>query len=81
VAQGQSFLLRTATLPSKGSEGVNEETKYLTREFAAHRLAEDMETIHFAGVAETVENVRAKEISPVEIVEAHLLRVETLQPS
>lgn len=74
------FCWRTATLPSKGSEGVNEETKYLTREFAAHRLAEDMETIHFAGVAETVENVRAKEISPVEIVEAHLLRVETLQP-
>jgi Asp-tRNA(Asn)/Glu-tRNA(Gln) amidotransferase A subunit family amidase len=53
----------------------------LTREFTAHRLAEDMdEAIYFAGIVETVEDVRAKKISPVEIVEAHLRRVETLQP-
>ncbi|MDP9340248.1 MAG: amidase, partial [Acidobacteriota bacterium] len=39
-----------------------------------------MENICFGGIAEMVDRVRAKKISPVEIVEAHLKRIESLQP-
>lgn len=39
-----------------------------------------MDEICFAGIAELAESVRRKKISPVEIVEAHLARIERLQP-
>jgi len=39
-----------------------------------------MDKICFAGIAEIVESVRSKKISPVEIVAAHLERIEKLQP-
>jgi Asp-tRNA(Asn)/Glu-tRNA(Gln) amidotransferase A subunit family amidase len=39
-----------------------------------------MDKVYFAGIAEIVERVRRKQISPVEIVEAHLARIEKLQP-
>jgi Asp-tRNA(Asn)/Glu-tRNA(Gln) amidotransferase A subunit family amidase len=38
-----------------------------------------MDKIYFAGIAEIAESVRLKKISPVEIVEAHLERIEKLQ--
>jgi Asp-tRNA(Asn)/Glu-tRNA(Gln) amidotransferase A subunit family amidase len=39
-----------------------------------------MDKVYFAGIAEIVERVRRKQISPVEIVEAHLARIEQLHP-
>jgi Asp-tRNA(Asn)/Glu-tRNA(Gln) amidotransferase A subunit family amidase len=39
-----------------------------------------MDKVYFAGISEIVEQVRRKQISPVEIVEAHLARIEELQP-
>ena len=38
-----------------------------------------MKTFHYASVAEITESVRSKKLSPVEIVNAHLKRVEALQ--
>ena len=38
-----------------------------------------MDKICFAGIAEIVESVRSKKLSPVELVEAHLARIEKLQ--
>ena len=37
-----------------------------------------MKTFHYASIAEITESVRSKRLSPVEIVSAHLKRVETL---
>src|SRR5713226_5920344 len=37
-----------------------------------------MKTFHYASIAEITESVRSKKLSPVEIVSAHLKRVETL---
>lgn len=39
-----------------------------------------MDSIYFAGISETVGKIRRREISPVEIVDAHLERIEKLQP-
>ena len=39
-----------------------------------------MNSIYFAGVAEVVNKIRTKEISPREIIDAHLARIEKLQP-
>jgi Asp-tRNA(Asn)/Glu-tRNA(Gln) amidotransferase A subunit family amidase len=39
-----------------------------------------MDKICFAGIAEIVESVRSKKLSPVELVEAHLDRIEKSQP-
>jgi len=39
-----------------------------------------MDSIHFAGIAEVVGKIRTKEISPREIIDAHLARIEKLQP-
>jgi Asp-tRNA(Asn)/Glu-tRNA(Gln) amidotransferase A subunit family amidase len=39
-----------------------------------------MDKVYFAGISEIVEQVRRKQISPVEIVEAHLAQIEELQP-
>ena len=38
-----------------------------------------MKTFHYASIAEITENVRSQKISPVEVVAAHLKRVEALQ--
>jgi Asp-tRNA(Asn)/Glu-tRNA(Gln) amidotransferase A subunit family amidase len=39
-----------------------------------------MKTLHYATVAEIAENIRAKKLSPVEIVAEHLERIEEVQP-
>jgi len=39
-----------------------------------------MKALHYASIAEICENVRTKKVSAVEIVEAHLERIKTLQP-
>src|ERR1700722_13866973 len=39
-----------------------------------------MDSIYFDGIAEVVGKIRSKEISPREVIEAHLSRVEKLQP-
>jgi Asp-tRNA(Asn)/Glu-tRNA(Gln) amidotransferase A subunit family amidase len=39
-----------------------------------------MDSIYFACIAEVVGKIRAKEISPREIIDAHLARIEKLQP-
>ena len=39
-----------------------------------------MKQLHYASIAEIRENVRKKNVSPVEVVAAHLERIETLQP-
>ena len=39
-----------------------------------------MDPIYFAGISETVEKIRRGEISPREIIDAHLERIEKLQP-
>jgi Asp-tRNA(Asn)/Glu-tRNA(Gln) amidotransferase A subunit family amidase len=39
-----------------------------------------MDSIYFAGIAEVAGKIRTKEISPREIVDAHLARIEKLQP-
>jgi Asp-tRNA(Asn)/Glu-tRNA(Gln) amidotransferase A subunit family amidase len=39
-----------------------------------------MDSIYSAGIAEVVSKIRTKEISPREIIDAHLARVEKLQP-
>ncbi len=39
-----------------------------------------MDSIYFAGIAEVVGKIRTKEISPCEIIDAHLARIEKLQP-
>src|SRR6202035_5907103 len=39
-----------------------------------------MDSIYFAGIAEVVGKIRRKEISPSEIIDAHLERIEKLQP-
>jgi Asp-tRNA(Asn)/Glu-tRNA(Gln) amidotransferase A subunit family amidase len=39
-----------------------------------------MDSIYFADIAEVVGKIRAKEISPREIIDAHLERIERLQP-
>jgi amidase len=39
-----------------------------------------MKSLHYASIAEISESLRAKKVSPVEIVEAHLDRIEELQP-
>ncbi|HSY31372.1 MAG TPA: amidase [Verrucomicrobiae bacterium] len=39
-----------------------------------------MDSIYFAGIAEVAGKIRAKEISPREIIDAHLARIEKLQP-
>ena len=39
-----------------------------------------MDKVYFVGIAEIVERVRRKQISPVEIIESHLARIEKLQP-
>src|SRR3984893_3177130 len=39
-----------------------------------------MDPIYFAGIAELVDNIRAKRISPVELVDVHLQRIQNLQP-
>jgi Asp-tRNA(Asn)/Glu-tRNA(Gln) amidotransferase A subunit family amidase len=40
----------------------------------------DTKALHYASIAEISESVRKKELSPVEIVAAHLDRIEALQP-
>src|SRR6202166_3484435 len=40
-----------------------------------------MNSIYFAGIAEVADKIRRKEISPREAIEAHLERIERLQPS
>jgi Asp-tRNA(Asn)/Glu-tRNA(Gln) amidotransferase A subunit family amidase len=39
-----------------------------------------MDPVYFGSIGEVVENARARKISPVEIVDAHLQRIESLQP-
>ncbi len=39
-----------------------------------------MKQLHYSSIAEIRESVATKKVSPVEIVEAHLERIETLQP-
>jgi Asp-tRNA(Asn)/Glu-tRNA(Gln) amidotransferase A subunit family amidase len=39
-----------------------------------------MKPLHYACIAEIRENVRTKQVSPVEVVAAHLERIETWQP-
>jgi len=39
-----------------------------------------MDSIFFAGIAEVAGKIRTKEISPREIIDAHLARIEKLQP-
>jgi Asp-tRNA(Asn)/Glu-tRNA(Gln) amidotransferase A subunit family amidase len=39
-----------------------------------------MNSIYFAGIGEVADKIRTKEISPREIIEAHLERIEKLQP-
>src|ERR1700693_5079034 len=39
-----------------------------------------MDSIYFAGIAEVLGKIRTKEISPREIIDAHLARIEKLQP-
>jgi Asp-tRNA(Asn)/Glu-tRNA(Gln) amidotransferase A subunit family amidase len=39
-----------------------------------------MDSIYFAGIAEVSGKIRTKEISPREIIDAHLARIEKLQP-
>src|SRR6202166_3802770 len=39
-----------------------------------------MDSIYFAGITEVVNKIRTKEISPREIIDAHLARIEKLQP-
>src|SRR5260370_40854397 len=39
-----------------------------------------MKTLHYASIAEIRESIATKKLSPVEVVEAHLERIETLQP-
>jgi Asp-tRNA(Asn)/Glu-tRNA(Gln) amidotransferase A subunit family amidase len=39
-----------------------------------------MDSIYFAGIAEVAGKIRTKEISPREIIDAHLARIEKLQP-
>jgi amidase len=39
-----------------------------------------MKSLQYATIAEIAESVRARELSPVEIVTAHLARIEALQP-
>src|ERR1700688_837005 len=39
-----------------------------------------MDSIYFAGMAEVAGKIRTKEISPCEIIDAHLARIEKLQP-
>jgi Asp-tRNA(Asn)/Glu-tRNA(Gln) amidotransferase A subunit family amidase len=39
-----------------------------------------MDSIYFAGIAEVAGKIRTKEISPREVIEAHLARIEKLQP-
>jgi amidase len=39
-----------------------------------------MKALHYASIAEIRESVGTKKVSPVEVVEAHLQRIETLQP-
>jgi Asp-tRNA(Asn)/Glu-tRNA(Gln) amidotransferase A subunit family amidase len=40
-----------------------------------------MDSIYFSGIAEVVSKIRTKEISPREVIEAHLARIEKLQPN
>src|SRR6202162_3403756 len=52
----------------------------LTRGGAALTLARDkMESIYLAGIAEVADKIRSREISPREIIDAHLQRIEKLQ--
>ncbi len=39
-----------------------------------------MRALHYASIAEMRENIGTKKVSPVEVVAAHLERIETLQP-
>lgn len=39
-----------------------------------------MAAFHYFSIAETLEKFRRKEISPVEVVKAHLERAQSLQP-
>jgi len=39
-----------------------------------------MDSIYFAGIAEVVNEIRCREISPREIIDAYLARIEKLQP-
>src|SRR3984893_405530 len=39
-----------------------------------------MDSIYFADIAEVADQIRSKEISPREVIDAHLDRIETLQP-
>jgi Asp-tRNA(Asn)/Glu-tRNA(Gln) amidotransferase A subunit family amidase len=39
-----------------------------------------MKALHYPSIAEISENVRSKKLSPVEVVAAHLERIEALQP-
>jgi Asp-tRNA(Asn)/Glu-tRNA(Gln) amidotransferase A subunit family amidase len=40
-----------------------------------------MDSLYFAGIAEVARNIETKEISPREIVDAHLERIQKLQPT
>jgi Asp-tRNA(Asn)/Glu-tRNA(Gln) amidotransferase A subunit family amidase len=40
-----------------------------------------MDSIYFAGIAEVAGKIRTKEISPREIIDVHLARIEKLQPN
>jgi Asp-tRNA(Asn)/Glu-tRNA(Gln) amidotransferase A subunit family amidase len=39
-----------------------------------------MDSIHFSSIAEVTEKIRSREISPCDVVDAHLERIEKLQP-
>src|SRR5258708_33460059 len=39
-----------------------------------------MKTFHYASIAEITASVRSKKLSPVEIVNAHLKRIEAMRP-
>ena len=53
----------------------------LTGGGAALTLAGDkMDSIYFSSIAEVVGKIRTREISPREIIDAHLARIEKLQP-
>jgi Asp-tRNA(Asn)/Glu-tRNA(Gln) amidotransferase A subunit family amidase len=39
-----------------------------------------MDSVYFASIAEVVDKIRSREISPREVVDAHLERIEKLQP-
>ena len=40
----------------------------------------DAETLCFSSLADVAERIRTRELSPVDVVEAHLARIEALNP-